>query len=347
MRENPGSTTKAGTRHEAQSEGIRHRRSRAWCYANRTLATVLLILLAIGTAFWIHPVWMIDQALSFRLWSAGVRSEYVSVDGHRVHYLIAGQGEPVVLIHGLGSRAEDWANIIPVLASGGYRVYAIDLLGYGRTDKPVDATYSISEEAALVRAFLDAKGLSRVNLGGWSMGGWVALRVASDAPRRVERLMLFDSAGVRFDLRFSPDIFVPDTPEKLADLNAWLMPRPPVLPDFFARDLLRVFHEHRWVIQRSIDSMATGNDLMDGRLSELKMPVLIVWGAEDRLIPVTSGIVMHREIPQSVLAVVDGCGHLAPGQCAGRIGPRVLDFLHSQAPIASRTQFIPAAPGAP
>ena len=111
------------------------------------------------TAVWFHPVWMIEQALSLFLWSHGIRSEYIAVDGHRVHYLVAGQGEPVVLIHGLGSRAEDWANLIPTFAKGGYRVYALDLLGYGKTDRPLGASYSIREEAALVQDFLDAKGL--------------------------------------------------------------------------------------------------------------------------------------------------------------------------------------------
>lgn len=306
------------------------------------MAAVLLIMLVGCTAFWFYPVWMIEQALSIFLWSHGIRSEYIAVDGHRVHYLVAGQGEPVVLIHGLGSRAEDWANLIPTFAKGGYRVYALDLLGYGKTDRPLGASYSIREEAALVQDFLDAKGLARVNLGGWSMGGWVALRVASDAPKRVERLMLFDSAGIRFDMRFPPDIFVPDTPEKLANLNSWLMSKPPSIPAFLARDMLRTMSGHHWVIRRSVASMLTGNDLMDGKLSALKMPVLIVWGSEDRLIPAMSGIVMHQEIPQSVLAVFGGCGHLAPGQCADRIGPRTLEFLHSQSPIASAMQFVPA-----
>lgn len=341
MREDSGSISRPGDRERSTIEA-RRLRSRAQPSGYRRVTVLLFAFLAVCTAVWFHPVWIMQRIVSLDLRCQGVRSEYVAVAGHRVHYLVAGQGEPVVLIHGLGSRAEDWANLIPRFAKGGYRVYALDLLGFGGSDRPADASYSIAEQAAVVREFLDAKGLARVNLGGWSMGGWVALRVASDAPERVERLLLFDSAGIRFDLAYTPDIFLPDTPEKLALLNSWLMPQPPHLPEFLARDLVRTFGEHRWVVQRSVHSMLTGTDLMDGKLSLLKMPVLIVWGSQDRLIPVTNGVLMHREIPQSVLEVFDGCGHLAPGQCADRVGPRALEFLHAAPPIASVVQFIPA-----
>jgi pimeloyl-ACP methyl ester carboxylesterase len=318
---------------------------RRWIWLRRWLAAVLLLVLGACTATWLRPMWMINQVIALQLRSQGVHSEFVNVGGHRLHYLVAGKGEPVLLIHGLGSKAEDWATLIPVLAKGGYKVYALDLLGYGKSDQPADASYSIAQQASVVRGFLDAKGLQRVNLGGWSMGGWISLKVASDAPERVERLMLFDSAGIRFDIDFDPEIFWADTPAKLDDLNTWLLPKPPHIPGFLARDMVRTFRDRQWVIRRSVRAMETGNDLMDGKLGALKMPVLIVWGSQDRLIPVTSAVVMHQEIPQSVLAVFDGCGHLAAGQCADRVGPRVLEFLHAQPPVAAIIRYIPAAQG--
>lgn len=108
MQEHSAATTETQTRNDSTVKiRLQPRRSRAWCVARRALAGVFLIILSTCTAFWFHPMWMIEQALSLRLWSEGVRSEYVTVDGHSVHYLVAGQGEPVVLIHGLGSRAED------------------------------------------------------------------------------------------------------------------------------------------------------------------------------------------------------------------------------------------------
>ena len=112
----------------------------------------------------------------------------------RLHYLAEGpaNGSAIVLVHGLGARAEDWGGIAPYLVQSGFRVYIPDLVGYGRSDRPADFSYSVRDEAAVVVGFMDALGLKRVELGGWSMGGWIAVLVAQEHPERVSRLMLFD-----------------------------------------------------------------------------------------------------------------------------------------------------------
>ncbi|HVT99075.1 MAG TPA: alpha/beta hydrolase, partial [Acidobacteriaceae bacterium] len=99
------------------------------------------------------------------------------------------------------------------------------------------------------------------------------------------------------------------------------------------RDIFRFVGKHAWVVKRNMDSLLTGNDLLDGKLGALKMPMLIVWGKEDHLIPVAVGEAMHKAIPQSEFVVVDGCGHLAPGRCAAQIGPVFRGFLDERSPI--------------
>ena len=95
----------------------------------------------------------------------------------RVHYLVGGRGQPLVLVHGLDGRAENWARLMPALMCHGHRVYAIDLLGFGRSDRP-DVDYSIALQAEVLNQFFDSQGLARADLGGWSMGGWVTLKFA-------------------------------------------------------------------------------------------------------------------------------------------------------------------------
>jgi pimeloyl-ACP methyl ester carboxylesterase len=73
--------------------------------------------------------------------------------------------------------------------------------------------------------------------------------------------------------------------------------------------------------------MGTGQDATDSILPQLKMPVLIVWGAADRILPLDQGETMHRLVPQSELVITFGCGHLAPSQCSSQIGPRVVEFM--------------------
>ena len=122
-----------------------------------------------------------------------------------------------------------------------------------------------------------------------------------------------------------------------------LMPHPSVLPNFLARDMVRRGQKTQWVVERSADAMFTGRDLMDNRLHALHMPVLIIWGKEDRLIPVSVALAMHARIAQSALEIYDGCGHLTPGQCADRVGPKMLDFLQgSGGPEPGATVEVPA-----
>ncbi len=115
---------------------------------------------------------------------------------------------------------------------------------------------------------------------------------------------------------------------ELAEFYALLMPNPPKLPGFAVHDILRVMHEDGWVIQTSMASLLTGQNTTDNLLPTLKMPVLLVWGAEDKIIPLAQGQTMVKIIPHAELDVFSGCGHLAPAQCANEIAPKVLEFVN-------------------
>jgi pimeloyl-ACP methyl ester carboxylesterase len=300
-------------------------------YGYAVLAMVVVFLLG-AVVVWQRPLAVIEAMTRARLAYGGFHGEYTTIRGNRIHYYEGGSGAPVVLVHGLGSRAEDWANLMPQLKEAGFHVYAIDLLGYGRSAQPGNATYSIPEEAQYVEDFLAQRGQEKVSLVGWSMGGWVAARVALDRPERIARLVLCDSAGIRFEPDFTVFDFEPNTVPAVRHLYRMLMPQPTDLPDFLARDMVRKFKQLNWVVDRSARSMFQGNDLLDGRLGKLQMPTLIIWGKQDRLIPLATGVSMHEQITHSVLEIYDGCGHLAPGQCAARIGPRLIDFLKGKPP---------------
>jgi pimeloyl-ACP methyl ester carboxylesterase len=311
--------------------------------AGRSLLFVLLLLaLGFGILVWRNPLWLVDREIDASLRLHGVHSEFVTVHGLRMHYLVGGSGRPLVLVHGLGSRAADWANLIPQLIDGGRRIYAMDLLGYGLSAQPKDAHYSISDQASMVEGFLDSEHLQQVDLAGWSMGGWIAMRVALQQPDRVRRLVLLDSAGLRFKLNFDPALFQPASPADLAALEDLLVPHPRPLPGFLAVAMLRRGDRIGWVVHRSLQSMMTGADLVDGELGSLTMPVLIGWGDQDRLIPLSVAYRLHALIPQSVLDIYADCGHLAPGQCARQVGPSVVDFLNAQPARMAMVRQIPS-----
>lgn len=297
--------------------------------ARKTLWIAAVLVIAAGIGFWLRPLSYFNNTMYLREALTGLRSRTIFVHGYRVHYLVAGpeSGEVVLLVHGLGSSAEDWRSLAPYLVRAGYRVYMPDLPGYGRSERPAGFSYTVRDEASIVIGFMDALKLDRVNLGGWSMGGWIVQLVASQQPQRILRLILFDSAGLHVQPDWDTGLFTPTTAGQLDQLDALLMPHPPYVPGFVARDILRYSAGHRWVMQRAMASMLTGRDVTDALLPQLKMPVLIVWGSEDKIIPIAQGETMHQLIPQSQLEVFAGCGHLAPLQCSDAIGPKLVAFV--------------------
>lgn len=295
------------------------------------LLAAILGGIAFGVAFYRRPLWVVDGAMRARLALSGIRSKFATVGPYRVHYFAGGRGAPLLLIHGLGSRSQDWTPEMPAYVKAGFRVYAIDLLGCGRTDQP-DIAYTIQEQTELVHGFLDAVHVQQADVVGWSMGGWIALNFALQHPARVRRVVAMGSAGLSFQTDLTPEIFQPRTIPELMRFEALLVARPPRVPAFFHRILLRAMQSSHQVMHRTVSSMQTGKDLLDGKLEKIQAPVLLVWGAEDRLIPPSVAFRMHRELPQSVLQLYSGCGHLAPATCAGKIVPRVLEFLKAKSP---------------
>jgi pimeloyl-ACP methyl ester carboxylesterase len=301
------------------------------------LLGVVVLVIAAAVTVYVAPLALADAALRFQLRRDGVHSRYVDVDAYRIHYLEAPSrttqpGKPLLLVHGLGSRGEDWAPMIPTLTAQGFHVYAVDMLGYGRSARP-DVDYSISLEEKTVVGFMHAVGLQQVDLAGWSMGGWVALKLAVDHPDLVDRLVVYDAAGLYFPRTFPHSLFTPTDAAGLDQLLAMLSPHPIALPGFLQRAVIRKLGRNAWVVNRSLNAMETGRDLMNFQLQRISRPTLVVWGAEDRLIPLSLGETMHHQIPGSDLLVVDGCGHMAPSECAHPVADGTVRFLHAEPPI--------------
>ena len=309
----------------------------------KTLRRVLVLLVLAGLllagVFYQRPLWVMRQGVHFGLFLHRVQSNYVMLPEGRVHYYeaesrIPGGGIPLVLIHGLGDEDESWAPMLVRLKRAGFHVYAPDLLGYGRSPQPGDSDYSISTEEQFVADFIQAIGLQRPDVGGWSMGGWIVLKLALDHPEIVNRVVVYDSAGITFQLGGGDQIFHPTDAAQMQHLADVMEPEAKPLPGFVQRAALRRFQQEQWVIDRSLASMKTGKDLLDTRLGDLTEPLLIVWGGVDDLIPLSAGERMHALDPSSELDILSGCGHLTPKTCPDRAAAVTVDFLkENPAPV--------------
>ena len=311
----------------------------------RVVVLLLLLCVVAAAVVYCFPLRLADLALRFDLWRDGVHSEYVQAGPYRMHYFEVrpsggAEGTPLLLIHGLGARSEDWAPMIPSLAAKGFHIYAPDLPGYGRSGRP-DVSYSISMEEAAVVQFMQAVHLPRADVGGWSMGGWIAMKLALEHPQLVNRLVIYDSAGVYFPATFGPELFTPNDVAGVRRLMGMLTPHPAIMPTFVARAALRKLQRNAWVIRRSMVSMTGGRDLLDFRLNNMRPPTLIVWGAQDMLIPLSAGETIHQDIPHSVLNIMEGCGHLAPATCAKPVVRSTVDFLRANPPMQGGEKTFP------
>ena len=311
--------------------------------ALKTLAAlILIVVLAGGATFYFNPLWVNDQIIRAKLWQQHVESKYVVVEGYSIHYFEAhppklpnqpnNEGVPLVLIHGIGSRGEDWSPLIPTLAAQGFHVYVPDLLGFGRSPKP-DVDYAISLQEDIVLKFMDTLQLEHADVAGWSMGGWIAIRLTLDHPDMVDRLVVFDSAGIYFPPTFDASLFIPTDAAGLTLLGHTLSPlKKPPLPPFVVRAALDVLRRNGWIIERSFNAMENGKDLTDFRLYNIRKPTLVVWGSVDQLIPLPVGEQLHHAIPASSMVVVTGCGHLAPAECPRPVLKATVEFLKADPP---------------
>jgi pimeloyl-ACP methyl ester carboxylesterase len=295
----------------------------------RRAAAVLVLLVGALLGFaYAQPVTVFETYAGLRLRLSGVHTRHVQAGAFRLRYLEAGSGPPLVLVHGLASSAtQDWGRLVAPLGRR-FHVYAPDLPGFGESEQPAGADYSIPMQVEALRAFMVAVGVARARVAGLSMGGWIVCRLAGSHPEMVERLVVVDAAGMRPDgPRIPAEVFLPHDEEGVLRLLAAVRNNAPVPPSFVARDILARWLREEWVVRRALESMSAGRDWLNGTLGRADMPVLVVWGKQDRLIPVAYANPLAAEFPRAELRILDGCGHVPIADCPEAFDREVLPFL--------------------
>jgi pimeloyl-ACP methyl ester carboxylesterase len=306
--------------------------------SRRSRATTVGLLLAALVAFaYTRPLLVLEGVGALWLRASGVRSDSVQAGPYRLHYLESGSGPPLVLVHGLASNAmQDWGRLVAPLARR-FHVYAPDLPGFGQSERPAAADYSIPMQVEAVRAFMAAKGLVKARVAGLSMGGWIVARLAGEHPEMVERLVVVDAAGMRPDSNPIPaEALLPRDEDGVRRLIAVVRHKPPPTPGFLARDILARRLREEWIVRRALESMGAGRDWLNGTLGRAAMPVLVVWGKQDRLIPVAYARELQAEFPQAELEVLDGCGHVPMADCPEAFDRVLVPFLSAGDSPAAR-----------
>ena len=301
------------------------------------LLGLALIALAAAAAWWRMPPQPAETLVE--RWGMPP-SQFESVSGRIVHLRDEGprqDTEPLVLLHGLGGSLHDWEPWTAALRAT-HRVIRLDLPGSGLSSPAAGDDYRVETDARAVLALLDHLNVQRFRLVAQGRGGAVAAHVALLAPQRATRLLLLAGAP-------TPRENVPQS-LRLAAALPWpavlvngLMPRPllvEVLRGLYAdpaqlseaqinrrRDLL-LSEGNRWALLRQWRQMPAGGEA-SAPFKQLRLPVLLLWGAQDRLTPPALGEALREAIPGSRLQLLDGVGHMpqeeAPGQSLAAVQP--------------------------
>jgi pimeloyl-ACP methyl ester carboxylesterase len=259
-----------------------------------------------------------------------------TIYGVKINYLEVGSGPVVILLHGLGGNATNWAFNTNALAQK-FRVIVPDQVGFGRSGKPF-INYRIGTYVDFLDAFYKELKIERASLVGNSMGGWIAASYALAHPEKVERLVLVDAAGFAppadFDVK-QLSILNPSTREGIKQLASLVFYNKKLFTSDAAVDLMltqRITAGDGHTIQSLTESIARREDMLDNRLSAIKQPTLIIWGREDGLTPLAQyGERFRKEIPNSQLLVFEECGHVPQVEKASDFNAAVIKFLNAPA----------------
>ncbi len=272
-----------------------------------------------------------------------IQERFIKLGKLHTRYLCSGEtGPPVVLIHGIGASADIWKKNIRELARSS-RVYAPDLVGFGYTDKP-DIPYSPANFAHFLNAFTTSLGIGTASLIGLSLGGGIALLYTLDHPDRVEKLVLVDSAGlgkeVTLPMRLGTISFLASWLKVSRGTFGGLMHRLVYDPAVITEDLVTLYYSmykspgYMQIVSRVLKSVANlrgakKNIIEDinERVPLIATPTLIIWGREDRIIPLKHALYAEQVIPGARLHVFEECGHLPNLEKPNEFNAIVTDFL--------------------
>lgn len=298
------------------------------------LAAMALMVAAAGVSvFYFNPV-SIGMTLARQgLDRSGLEQHTVEAPRGPMVYWSGGYGKPMMVLHGIGNQAGSWAKLAADMAVM-TQVMVPDLPGHGDSD-PLGGALSLQDLVDGVEALVLKESPDQpVTLMGNALGGWVALRYAMQHPERVERLVLLNPMVAYDELERVQ--LVPEDREQAAALVGAMSPgNAPTPAGFVLDDLIETIQNG--ATPRVLAGLRPTDSLSDAELATLDLPVLILWGGEDKILPAEHGERLAGLLPQASFVVLEGCGHIPQQQCPRELVKRLVEIF----PTAPQLQDAP------
>ncbi len=297
------------------------------------ILTVIVLLLVAG--FWwmrANPLAVYERVTRRALAKAGLELERIDTQVGNLAYWEGGDGSTIVLLHGVGDQAGAFQGIVSSLLAD-HRVLIPDLPGHGDSE-PTEGTLPMELVYTGVEELLAAAAPGEpVILVGHSMGAWLATIQAHRHPASVSRVILINGGALTGD---RPDLsLAPVDREAARNLMAALRdPASPPTPDFVLDDIVE--QSAMGPIGRvTADVGSLVAHLLDGRLSEVTVPVDLLWGESDQLMTLAYAERMAAELPRARITTISGCGHHPANECPAKLAVRLADVLAMEPPAAA------------
>ncbi|GGB46634.1 alpha/beta fold hydrolase [Fictibacillus barbaricus] len=246
----------------------------------------------------------------------------------------------VVLVHGFLSSTISFRQLLPYLTKK-YKVIALDLPGFGQSEKSTSFIYKLSNYGQLIIDFLDKLNIQDVILIGHSMGGQISMHAAKKAPKRIQKLILLGCCS--YVKRASRSLIACSyLPLFTWGMRNWIQKKD------VKQNLLSVLHDSKLVTQEMIESYKKPiseaafinslirllrhreGDMSSNELKEIKQPVLMIWGKEDKVIPVKTGYRLKHDLPNAKLIIYEKCGHLVMEEKPQEISNEIICFIERE-----------------
>jgi pimeloyl-ACP methyl ester carboxylesterase len=271
--------------------------------------------------------------------NSAARTYPYSKDIH-INYEFHGQGAPIVLLHGFGASLETWRDITPLLEAD-HTLYLVDMKGFGRSSKPNDRRYSPDDQAEIVNSFLQEVVGQPAVLAGNSLGGAVAIKACmASSTDRITSLVLIDAAAYPQRLPFFIAVLrwpilnhlvlqLPAKWQARLILNTAFYDRRKVTEDRVERhaQFLHSPGSHTALITTAKQLLPQNADDFLKRLPTITVPALVIWGNQDRIIPVQNANRLHQDLKNSTLALLDMTGHVPQEERPKATAESIRNFL--------------------
>jgi len=295
---------------------------------------ILMILTPVGLLY-LAPRQATDLSLYVTRRLAGLERKTLSLTtGETYVYLEGGRGEPLLLLHGFGANKDNFTLVARHLTPTSH-VIIPDHIGFGESSRPANISYAPVAQAERLHRFVESLGLSRLHIGGSSMGGQIAMTYAALYPDQVQSMWLLDPGGVwsappgelQALLKKGVNPLIAADTDQFAGIFAFVMSRPPFIPRPILNVMARERIENIELEKRIFREIKADN--VEGRIAGLKIPALIVWGDQDRAISVKTAPVLQRLLPASRVTIMEGIGHLPMVEVPGAAARDYLAFRSS------------------